>query len=141
MGTVSMQITDRTLRWLEYPRFFNPQMPRYMIQIFEQGIFNDAICSAIIGHPVNFRMHHTRKQEVSERTGVEFCDSKLQVCIKHYTIPPTSDLSCGPQAVFQNAGRSNLQASDHDKLLRSGFVLSCARLPGQCSLPANRLVP
>ena len=74
-----MQVTDRMLRWLEYPRFFNPQMPRYEIQIFEQGIFNDAACSAIIEHPVNFRMHHLKDQSLSVNTGYKYCESQKQV--------------------------------------------------------------
>ena len=72
-------MTERTLRWLEYPSFFNPQMPRYEIQIFEQGIFNDATCSAIIGYPVNFRMHHWKEQSRSLRTGLEYCESQMHV--------------------------------------------------------------
>ena len=74
-----VQVTDRALRWLEYPRFNNPQMPRYPIQVFEQGIFNDGLCSSIIGHPVNFRMHHTKEQSVSGAVGYRFCDQRIKV--------------------------------------------------------------
>jgi hypothetical protein len=73
------QVTERTLRWLEYPEFYNPQMPRYTIQIFEQGIFNDAACSAIIGRPVDFRMHHWKEQSISVRTGFRYCESQMHV--------------------------------------------------------------
>jgi hypothetical protein len=71
-----VQVTDRTLRWREYPGFKNPQMPRYVLRLFEQDIFNDATCSAIVGRPVNPRMQRYKDASKWFHLHMKFCDFK-----------------------------------------------------------------